>query len=62
MCRPAANQTHYVQTVVSDLIDRANDFLNAGFIRPFERSVQYGSLIVFIAAIAILVGAAIVEQ
>ena len=35
MCRSVANQTHYAQTVVSDLIDRANDFPNAGFIRPF---------------------------
>jgi hypothetical protein len=48
--------------VVSDFIDRANVFFNAGFIRPFERSVLYGSLIVFITAIAILVGDAIVEQ
>jgi hypothetical protein len=39
MCRPVANQTRYAQTVVSDFIDRANDFLDAGFIRPFERSV-----------------------
>jgi len=39
MCRSVANQTHFVQTVVSDFIDRANDFINAGFIRPFERSV-----------------------
>ncbi len=54
MCRPVANQTRCAQTVVSDFIDRANDFLNAGFIRPFEQSVQYGSLIVFITAIAIL--------
>ncbi len=54
MCRSVANQTHCAQTVVSDFIDRANDFMNAGFIRPFERSVQYGSLIVFITAIAIL--------
>ncbi len=54
MCRPAANQTHCVLTVVYDFIDRANDFINAGFIRPFERSVLYGSLIVFITAIAIL--------
>jgi hypothetical protein len=44
------------------IIDRANDFCNAGFIRPFERSVLYGSLIVFITAIAILVGAAIAEH
>jgi hypothetical protein len=35
MCRPVANQTHFVQTVVYDSIDRANDFINAGFIRPF---------------------------
>ncbi|MNU30211.1 hypothetical protein D3C71_186930 [compost metagenome] len=35
MCRSSANQTHFVQTVVSDFIDRANDFINAGFIRPF---------------------------
>ncbi len=54
MCRPVANQTHFVQTVVCNFIDRANDFMNAGFIRPFEQSVQYGSLIVFITAIAIL--------
>ncbi len=52
----------YAQTVVYDFIGRANDFMNAGFIRPFERSVLYGSLIVFITAIAILVGAAIVEH
>ncbi len=54
MCRPVANQTRYAQTVVSDFIGRANDFINAGFIRPFERSVWYGSLVVFITAIAIL--------
>ncbi len=54
MCRPVTNQTRCAQTVVSDFIDRANDFINAGFIRPFERSVLYGSLIVFITAIAIL--------
>ncbi len=54
MCQSAANQTRCAQTVVYDLIDRANDFINAGFIRPFERSVLYGSLIVFITAIAIL--------
>jgi hypothetical protein len=34
MCRSAANQTHFVQTVVCNFIDRANDFLDAGFIRP----------------------------
>jgi hypothetical protein len=54
MCRSVANQTRYAQTVVSDFIDRANDFMNAGFIRPFERSVRYRSLVVFITAIAIL--------
>jgi hypothetical protein len=54
MCRSVANQTRCAQTVVYDFIDRANDFLNAGFIRPFERSVLYGSLVVFITAIAIL--------
>ena len=27
-------QTRCAQTVVSDFIDRANDFLDAGFIRP----------------------------
>ncbi len=54
MCRSVANQTRCAQTVVSDFIDRANDFINAGFIRPFERSVLYGSLVVFITAIAIL--------
>jgi hypothetical protein len=35
MCRSVANQTHFVQTVVCNFIDRANDFMNAGFIRPF---------------------------
>jgi hypothetical protein len=35
MCRPVANQTRCAQTVVCNSIDRANDFLNAGFIRPF---------------------------
>jgi len=35
MCRPVANQTRYAQTMVSNFIDRANDFINAGFIRPF---------------------------
>jgi hypothetical protein len=54
MCRSVANQTHYAQTVVYDFIDRANDFLDAGCIRPFERSVLYGLLVVFITAIAIL--------
>jgi len=42
MCRPVANQTRCAQTMVSDLIDRTNDFLDAGFIRPFERYVLYG--------------------
>ncbi len=49
MCRSVANQTHCVQTVVSDLIDRANDFLDAGFIRPVQRC-------------PILVGASITES
>ena len=44
MCQSVANQTHFVQTVVYELIDRANDFMNAGFIRPFERYVLYGLL------------------
>jgi len=36
MCRSVANQTRCAQTVVSDFIDRANDFLDAGFIRPAQ--------------------------
>jgi len=48
MCRSVANQTHFVQTVVSDFIDRANDFLDAGFIRPFGAiCTGYGSLTCF---------------
>ncbi len=54
MCRSVANHTRCAQTVVYDFIDQSNDFLNAGFIRPFERSVLYGLLVVFITAIAIL--------
>ncbi len=34
MCRSVVNQTHFVQTMVCNFIDRANDFLDAGFIRP----------------------------
>ncbi len=62
MCRPVANQTRCAQTVVFDLIDRANDFLNAGFIRPVQRSVLYGLHIVFIRTIAILLGASEPQQ
>jgi len=47
MCRPAANQTRCAQTVVSDFIDRANDFINAGFIRPFWSDLFFTDRLLF---------------
>jgi hypothetical protein len=46
MCRSVANQTHFVQTVVCNFIDRANDFLDAGFIRPGKATCTVLSLVI----------------
>ena len=42
MCRSVANQTRCAQTVVSDFIDRANDFLDARMYKAIW-SGQYGT-------------------